>query len=480
MNAVPKGKISSPLRGIGEYLRHSYVIRLTIAGAILGASTAGLCVYANPGITWRNPIAHSLLEMCGLLVTGGIIYCLWVQYRVTTERKALLATTAFSGLLMGEFAHVVTSGLAQFHASALYKWGLEYHEGWKIAAALILIASARTSALGNKQTCRRTGIRTLCDSIIISFIIAGVLTLIGRSEHVYAHLLRQAGQALSSQYLAHVFAAVFMGAALLVFIKRYVEQEDAFSDGLSRCLLLAVTSQGAWMMSSRAFDLAWWTSHVLAVVALLELLIDLAIEFGTSYADAQARVEHLEAVHHISSSLNNTLDLRVVMLVLASDIAEMLSARFASVMLADDAGETLRTVATHGLPESPLKSSDPQRVEGSGRPGFYSGHAARAFNEKKVCVVEDVHTDVEFVPWRLLAQHNGYAVSVPLVYQDVALGVLNMFFDLHIPINGERIRLFETLASGAAVAIANAQLYDRTLSAEVAAEIPFRRLKIAS
>jgi GAF domain-containing protein len=133
------------------------------------------------------------------------------------------------------------------------------------------------------------------------------------------------------------------------------------------------------------------------------------------------------------------------------------------VMLVDDTGETLKTVATHGLPESPLKSSESQKIEGSGRPAFYSGHTARAFREKRVCIVDDVFTDVEFVPWKVLAQCDGYAVSAPLVYQDVALGVLNLFFDAHVPLNDERIRLFETLASAAAVSVANAQLYDRAL-----------------
>lgn len=77
--------------------------------------------------------------------------------------------------------------------------------------------------------------------------------------------------------------------------------------------------------------------------------------------------------------------------------------------------------------------------------------------------MDDVYTDVEFVPWRLMSKHDGYAVSVPLIYHDVALGVINLFFERHIPLNDERIRLFQTLASSAAVAIANAQLYDRSL-----------------
>ena len=486
-SVAPEGETSSPLRRIGETLRHPHVVRLAVAGAILGASIVGLCLYASSGVTWRNPLAHSLLEVCGVLITGGIAYCLWVQYCVSTERRLLLATVAFSGLMVGQFTHALVSGLSQYGSSAYHRWGLEYYIAWQTFAALILIASAQSSALEDRQNRRRTGLRVLSGSIAASFAIAVIIIFISRSWHgilgsqpaIFAYVLSQAGRLISSPFFIHALAVMASFAAMVVFAVRYVDQEDAFSDGILRCLLLTVGGQAAWLMSRGMFDLAWWTSHVLAVVAMLELLIDLAVEFGNSYADAQARVEHLEAVHQISSRLTTTLDLRVILLVLVSDIAKMLTARFASVMMADDSGETLGTVVTHGLPESPLKSPDPLKVEGLGRPGFYSGHAARAFKEKTVCVVDDVHADVEFIPWRLLAMQNGYAVSVPLIYHDVALGVLNLFFDKHIPMNGERLRLFETLASSAAVAIANAQLYDKTLATE-AEVVPFTRLRLAS
>ena len=70
-------------------------------------------------------------------------------------------------------------------------------------------------------------------------------------------------------------------------------------------------------------------------------------------------------------------------------------------------------------------------------------------------------------------------MSVPLVYHDLALGVLNLFFERHVSLNDERIKLFQTLASSASVAIVNAQLYDRTLSESEEGESPFS-LRLAS
>jgi transcriptional regulator with GAF, ATPase, and Fis domain len=254
--------------------------------------------------------------------------------------------------------------------------------------------------------------------------------------------------------------------ALITHIRGFAVKEDDLSKRLVPFLTLAVSAGAGSLASHHDFDMVWWVSHALYICGMMVLLTELGIQFGSSYSDAQSRIKHMEAVHYMSSRLTNTLDLRVVLLALVSDTASMLSAKFASVMLSDDSGQTLTTEVTYGLPESPLRQRKPQEVEGKGYPAFYSGHTARAFREKRICTVDDVFTDVEFLPWKVLARHDGYAVSVPLVYHDLALGVLSLFFEKHVALNDEKIKLFQTLASSASVAIVNAQLYDRTMQDE--------------
>lgn len=469
-------------------LSHPYAMRLVFSAIFLGALVIALRVIFNPTTSWPNPTGHALLEICSVLIASGIAYCLWVQYAVSAEQRILLTTVAVSGLMLGGCAHVVTFVSALGSWGAAEKAGLQYYGAWRVAAACLFIAAAGSTAVGSKPYHRRTGLRTLIGSLVLSLLLASAAIILSRywprihEVSPNAAVVYQAVRWASSSILTHILPLAATVAAFMAFARRYMQDEDVFSDSITKCLLLIAIAHVAGIASTGTYDLVWWSSHVFGIAALLVLLVKLATEFGASYANAEARIEHLEAVHYISSRISHTLDLRVVMLVLVSDIANMLSARFASVMLSDETGETLSTVATHGLPESPLKSGHPQKVEGSGRPGFHSGHTARAFREKRVCTVDDVHTDVEFVPWRLLAQSDGYAISVPLVYQDVALGILDLFFDKHVPLNDERIRLFETLASAAAVAIANAQLYDTTLQAqsEGAEAASFLRLKLAS
>jgi hypothetical protein len=342
---------------------------------------------------------------------------------------------------------------------------------WQSVSAYLFAIAVYQRATDARETTRKIGIRKLLETLAFTcfvIIIGRILTshwseIADRLPHVIATATTWGSKQLlhpTTLNLFHLFALV---TALIGFTRRYSVEEDAIIGGIIKYLILATNGQFAALLSSKNFDLHWWLSHWLFTIGLLVLITRLATEFGRSYSDAHAHIDHLEAVHHVSSQLSNTLDLRVVLLTLVAEASSMLSARFAAVMLADSEGETLTTVVTHGIPEDLLAPTEPQKIEGGGRPAFYSGHTARAFREKRICVVDDVYTDVEFIPWRILAQYDGYTVSIPLIYHGLALGVLNLFFENHVPLNDERVKLFETLASAASVAIVNAQLYEKSL-----------------
>lgn len=444
-----------------------------VLAAILIWGVSGVLRTWAGGMTWTNEGTHILIEICGLLLTMGIIYCLWTQYRVSCERWLLLATSAFVILLLGRIIHALVFAVGPDVYQPVNRFGLQCLWVSSFVAGALLWYGAGTTAVDSKELTRRTGMRLITDIVLLVLCLIVLLLKVASDWERILSLLPQL-TASALQYIAQWSHSSFLTNTLVLAIlipgfaactRRHLREEDAFSDGISRFLLLLIGAQAATLLSVAEHDLNWWASHVYAFAALVVVLLKLGAEFGASYADAHSRVKHLEAVHYVSSRLTNTLDLRVVLLALVSDAADMLSAKFATIMLADDEGEHLTKAAVHGLPEEPLDPATPQPLNGSGRPAFYSGHTARAFREKRVVVVDDVYTDVEFVPWRLLARYDGYAVSVPLVYQDISLGVMNLFFEKHIALNDERIRLFQTLASSATTAIINAQLYDRTVQA---------------
>jgi len=421
------------------------------------------------GQSHPNPIAHCFLQLGGSCIGIGIVYSLWVEYCATSEKRVLLAMMAFGLLSLGWIAHGVSS-LFENTAYASVRHVLWYFFfSWQLISAHLLMVASKTTAVDSKQDCRKTGKSALLTVFIIS--IFAVLFLI-KIVDFWPIILTSLGinnssvdfitQAIPPDMVARFTTLVAFSAACAMFARIYLRREDKLSEGITLCLMILVISKVIVLLRYDVFDSAWWFAHIYSDIALAVLLIKQGVEFGNSYADAHARIEHLEAVHYVSSRLSNNLDLRVVLLTFVTDAAKTLSARFASILLADDTGETLATIATYGLLEAPLKPSEPHKVTGTGA-GFHSGHSARAFRERQICVVDDIYTDVEFIPWRLLSEHDGYAVSIPLICHDIPLGVLNLFFDKHVPLNDERIKLFRTLASSAAVAIANAQLYDNSI-----------------
>jgi len=425
--------------------------------------------FTHAGTVWPNPVADALLDFYVASLAICVTYLLSVQYCVASKRRSLLAAIAFTGLAIGKAACSLSILLAHSSPGYLRMLLNDFNEAWQIAAALLLIAAARNTTWDIKYKCRRHVQHSLFGVLGFSLLVFGLSV---RLVQFSPHLQRTLSAFMAGHYQApllvymhsamSILTAGLMLTAVTIFARELVERRKPNNDGFIGCLLLLAAGQISMLLSASGYDVAYWMSHVYQLSAYCVLLAKLASEFGASYEDAHTRIEHLEAVHFIASRLNGVLDLRMILLTFVSDAAKMLSARFSAIMLADDACETLTTIATYGLRDSPFRPSEPLPVNGSGRPAFYSGHTARAVKERRICIVDDVYTDIDFVPWRLLAKYDGYTVSVPLIFHDKILGVLNMFFDRDIPSTEERTRLFQTLAASASVAIANAQLYDAT------------------
>jgi GAF domain-containing protein len=460
------------LHGIIALLTHPSVPRIVVWFALACLSLLAIALAPSLQSTWRNPTANFFLEILIGIIAAGLVYCLWVQYSVSGKRRILLAALAFSGLALERLIHGCMS-LYPVHDEAFQQPVWLFCLGWQIVAGLLFVESARTVSLDLKSEARKIAARDISLPLLFSlFAVATALRLFEYWPHEYAaHSLPTwlnyyAGKFASPNLTAHCVMLVTFLAAFAASARNYVREGEPFDQGMTLCLLLLASSQAAVIIHWDSYGNAFWLEQVYALAGLTVLLIRLGGDLGKSYADTRTQVEHLSAVNYISSRASDTLDLRVVLLTLVTDTAKILSARFASIMLADECGETLTTVATIGLRDTPMKTSQPHPISGPRPIGFCAGHTARAFREQQVCVAEDVFTDVEFVPWRLLAECDGYSVSVPLICHDTAIGVLNLFFEKHERLDEERMKLFQALAACAAAAIFNAQLYERTLRCE--------------
>jgi len=181
------------------------------------------------------------------------------------------------------------------------------------------------------------------------------------------------------------------------------------------------------------------------------LVVGNGIENAFAHKEAQDRLDELETLHDVSWSLVGAGTVGELLDLFVSTLVNKLGARIAAVYLADEPN-WLRLAAVCGSDEAtvgiryPLISDRPY-------PGFHSGHTAKAYASRHVQIANDVFVDVEFVPWRIIAQDDGCAVSIPLVDKDRCIGVLNVYFAEATEVSATRLRLLATVAAAGTSAV---------------------------
>ncbi|MGQ9579931.1 MAG: GAF domain-containing protein [Armatimonadota bacterium] len=228
---------------------------------------------------------------------------------------------------------------------------------------------------------------------------------------------------------------------------------------LVKCLCsgLLVSSAGR-AISVERFDPWWVSSHVLFVLCWVIFLLWATAIYAVAYGKLKESAAENQIFHQISWALVGAQSHIELFQLLVSTTRESTCAEIVSLYIADESGENLHTVAVAG-PDTcreflgrvyKVRSTDP-------RPGFHSGHTARAFLTGKTQIVEDVFVDVEFVPWRMIARDEGCAASVPVLHRGAAIGVLNAYFSDKQVLTSGRVRLIETIVAAATSSLAIAR-----------------------
>jgi hypothetical protein len=164
----------------------------------------------------------------------------------------------------------------------------------------------------------------------------------------------------------------------------------------------------------------------------------------------------LEAMQQISWSLVGASNLYELCDALAKAVSDGLGSSLVVVYVpSSDSTNELVITAISGIDDRNVKVGRTCSLRPERRPGFHSGHTARAYASGEMQVVEGIFSDVEFLPWKMLAREDGIVVSVPLPYQGSTIGVMNLFLDGVTSITDERKRLLQVIAAAVSPAIAN-------------------------
>jgi len=190
------------------------------------------------------------------------------------------------------------------------------------------------------------------------------------------------------------------------------------------------------------------------------------------------RLKALIPLFEISKLLVTEIDLAHLFKIITEVLVHEFSVHRVSLMLFDDARETLLIRASHGLsPEVALKA---RRKEGEGVSGLVLKR------RKPLIISAGKHPDPDVMAVINLENMPVSSMSVPLIGKNKAFGVLNVSKFSGVPFSTSDLQIVLILSSQVATALENAALYEdlrenyfRTIQALVAAveaKDPYTRL----
>jgi putative nucleotidyltransferase with HDIG domain len=169
--------------------------------------------------------------------------------------------------------------------------------------------------------------------------------------------------------------------------------------------------------------------------------------------ESQRRLRQVEALHAIDLAINASLDLRTTLNVLLKHVESLLNVDAADILLYYPQIHQFKFSAGRGF-----RTNEIQRAYVRSGAGF-AGRAA--LERKTVFASSDLYAQTD-ADTALTYRKEGFVsyAGVPLIAKGQIKGVLEVYHRSVHRLEPEWLKLLETLASQAAIAIDNAQLFD--------------------
>jgi len=186
-------------------------------------------------------------------------------------------------------------------------------------------------------------------------------------------------------------------------------------------------------------------------VALLQTFADqavIAIENVRLFTETKEALERQTATSEILRVISSSpTETQPVFDIIAANAARLCAARDAQVLRVE--GDVLRLVSAYGSPSMP-----PVRA-------ISRGHAVgRAVIDRQTIHVRDMAQAIAEFPETSAPQHGVESVlAVPLLREDVAVGVIRISRTQRQPFTEQQIALLQTFADQAVIAIENVRLF---------------------
>lgn len=189
-------------------------------------------------------------------------------------------------------------------------------------------------------------------------------------------------------------------------------------------------------------------------VTLLRSLSDqvtIAIRNATLYEEAQARRHFAETLYEVGRALSSTIHLDEVLEMILQQLNKIVPADRSALMLRDE--DELEFVATRGFLED-------TRVNHLRLPLYPDSIYGQIFTTQRPLAIPDVTLNPEWQQAEDLSQARSW-MGVPLIRSDQVIGMLLLARQSLNPYSFSEVTLAQTFAGQAAIALENAQLYNR-------------------
>ncbi|PIQ83594.1 MAG: GAF sensor protein [Candidatus Omnitrophica bacterium CG11_big_fil_rev_8_21_14_0_20_63_9] len=199
-----------------------------------------------------------------------------------------------------------------------------------------------------------------------------------------------------------------------------------------------------------------YDTEVVALAETIGQLVGGAIANARLYEAARQRRRELDTLAQVSEAVVSERYLDEILQLTVTMTAQLMGSKICSLMLLDEAKQTLVIRATQALSPA-YRNKPPIRVGQS-----ISG---RAVKERRPISVLDVAKDRGYM-FPEIARREGLRslLSVPMVMQDRVIGVLNCYTAEPHRFSNDEIRVLYTIANQAAVAIEHTRVLDQALA----------------
>lgn len=462
-NLTPQERHRSPHPS--EERRNPFRTQLLVwATAVSGIFVAARLTFSSGAHESTPAELAAAMAFCACGGLGGTSYC-FAAFVLSKELRHALASVGFFALCGGFVLQAIADQVGT--EPALYDWILAV--AWLLASVAFFGAAHSRTIIrlsGRPQTFLASALALI---LVLGFPMAVLSYAIDVTVfYAFSAVPERALAAYVSEAVSGAVSFLLVLIALRANYRRVIRGQDRTAAIMCSFLVPCSFSLLSRTASAVRFDPWWNTGHLLMIVAWLAFIVAAGVGNALVHKEARDRLDEMETMHQVSWSLVGAANISELPDRLAQMLAHELKAEIVSIYLADNARQSLRLVAQYAPDECsdrvgtiyPVFSTDR-------RPGFHSGHTARAFTSGEAQVADDVFIDVELVPWRMLAGHDGRAVSLPLIDKREIIGVLSLYFASRELLTPQRLKLLTMIAAAVSPAIGQVRQLEQFETAQL-------------